>query len=74
MMSDAYDGLIAASAAWHSSGEYGSLSLDAPVGTPFMRILDHFTLALGWEIKDVEGNLSEIVRMALIWGAAVWRD
>jgi hypothetical protein len=44
------------------------------VGTPFIRILDHITLALGWEMKDVEGSLSENVRMALIWGAAVWRD
>ena len=43
------------------------------VGTQFMRVLAHFTLALGWDRRGVGGSLSNIVRMALIWGAAVWR-
>ena len=47
---------------------------DTPVGTPFMSILDHFTLARGCKVNDVEGSLKERVRIELIWGAAVRRD
>ena len=70
----AYEGLIADSAAWHSSGVYGFLALDAPVGTPLIMILDHLTLARGggMEVGDVSLNLVE--RMAPICGAASWRD
>ena len=63
-------GLIAFSAAWHSSGVYGVLVGDAPVGTPFIVILDHLMLALGWVKGEWEGSWRVVVRMALIWGAA----
>jgi hypothetical protein len=31
-------------------------------------------LALGWDMRDVDGSLSASVSMALICGAAIWRD
>ena len=66
----AYVGFIAASAMWHSSGVYGVLVGDAPVGTLFIVILDHLMLALGWVKGEWEGSCRVVVKMALIWGAA----
>ena len=63
-------GFIAASAAWHSSGEYGDLVGDAPVGTPLIVILDHLVLARGCVYGEWEGSWRVVVKMALIWGAA----
>ena len=48
--------------------------LDALVGTPFRRILDHLTLALGYEMGVEEGKEREVCRMLLICGAASWRE
>ena len=45
-----------------------------PVGTPFMRILDHLILALGGGMGVSEGSLNLEVRMALMCGATSWRD
>jgi len=42
----AYAGLWAARAVWHSSGVCGALESDLPVGTPFIRSLDHLVLVL----------------------------
>ena len=70
----AYDGLIADSAAWHSSGVYGLLALDAPVGTPLMIILDHLTLARGGGMGDDEVSLNLLERNAPMCGAANWSD
>ena len=67
-MREAYVGLIAASELWHSSGLHGTpvIALDAPVGTPLMRILDHLTLALGGGMGESEGSLNLEVRIVLI--------
>jgi len=74
MMRLAYDGLVAASAWWHSLGVHGPLELDAPVRTPLMVILDHliFGLAVGRGVEEV--SLSLLWMIALIWGAASWRE
>jgi len=63
-----YVGLIAASAAWHSSGEYGALVGDVPVGILLIVILDHLMLAQGCAKGEWEGSLSVVERMALMWG------
>ena len=63
-------GFIAASAAWHSSGVYGVLVGDAPVGTPLIVILDHLMLAQGCMNGEWEGSWRVVDKMALIWGAA----
>jgi len=74
MVRRAYDGLIAASALWHSSGVNGSRMLDTPVGTPLMIILDHLTLALGGGMVVWEGSWNLLERMLLMCNAASWRD
>ena len=66
-------GFDAASAAWHSLGEYGDLACDAPVGTPLMVIFDHFVLGLGCEMGVSEDRWREQEREVLMWGAASWR-
>ena len=40
------------------------------MGTPFIVILDHLMLALGWVKGEWEGSCRVVVKMALIWGAA----
>ncbi len=63
--------MIAASAAWHSSGVYGVLMGDAPVGILLIVIFDHLMLARGCVKGEWEGSLRVVDRMALMWGAAV---
>jgi len=62
--------LIAASALWQTSEEAGPAigpkPKDTPVGTPFIRILDHLTLAWGCAMVALEGSKSEVERMLLI--------
>jgi len=65
-------GFDAASAIWHLSGERGDLSVDMPVGTPLIVILDHLVLGRGWGREEWKGRDRELVRAALMWGAANW--
>ena len=77
MVREVYDRLIAVSALWHASGvaspAEGPVPGDALVGTPFMRILDHLTLALGCGREFVGSSERVLVMMLLMWGAASWR-
>ena len=57
---------------WHSSGERGDLTSDMPVGMLLMVILDHLGLGLGWGRGALEGRGRDLVRDAVIWGAANW--
>ena len=50
----------------------GDLTSVTPIGIPLIRILDHFVLGLGCRVGEWEGRLRELVRDALIWGAASW--
>jgi len=65
-------GFDAASTIWHSSGERGDLAVDVPVGMPLIVILDHLVLGHGWGRGEWEGMGRELVRAALMWGAANW--
>jgi len=44
-----------------------------PVGTPLIRILDHFVLGLGCGGGELVGRERRCRREMLIWGAASWR-
>ena len=52
----------------------GPVPEDTPVGTPFMRILNHLTLACGYARVWSEGSERVVEMMLLIWGAASWRE
>lgn len=69
----AYEGLRVASASWHSVGVYGPLEEDAPVGIPFIVILDHLELVLGGGMGLAAGTLNALFSMLLMSGAADWR-